>query len=220
MLKITQMKDIKLIAILMLLVLFAGCEDEKYDIEKFGTISGVILDGDSYAPLQGVQVATNPASSSVITNAEGVFEIGKIKQGDVAVSARKKDYLSNTVSVSVYDGELTQLSFYLMKDEKDIGEVTMYDPVPGNGAVNQNLSVNLKWKVDQENKGKDLVYTVYYFVSNSTTQKVVGENLASKEVVLSGLDYNKTYYWYVVAKHEGDRVANSPTWTFKTKATE
>lgn len=213
-------KNIKLIMILVVFVLGVSCEDENVDIEKFGKISGVIIDGDSYAPVQGVQVATNPASSSVITSADGVFEIAKVREGEIAVTARKKDYLSNTVSVSVYDQELTTLSFFLVKDEKDIGNVMIYDPVPGNGAVNQNLSATLKWKVDQDNKGKELVYTVYYFESNSTTQKVVGENLTAKQVVLSGLELNKTYYWYVVAKHEGDRVANSPTWSFRTKASE
>lgn len=194
-----------------------GCEEEKLDIDKFGSISGVILDGESYEPLQGVLVATNPASSSTITDEEGLFSFDKVIEGDVAVSARKKDYLSNNISVAVYDNENTQLTFFLLKDENNVGWVTIYDPVPGNGATDQSTSLTFQWQVDQENKGNELEYTVYYYESNSTTQKSAGENLSDTEVIVSGLDNNTTYYWYVVAKYEGNRVANSPTWTFRTK---
>lgn len=211
------MKILKYISILLVFVSFIRCEEDKLDIEKYGTIVGVILDGDDYQPLTGVQIATNPASSVAITDASGMFQFTKVEEGDIAITARKKDYLSCSVSVAVYEEELTDLTFFLLKDENNIGWVTIYDPVPGNGAVDQNISFTFQWNVDQENKGKDLVYTVYYYESNSTVQKIAGENLTSTEVVVDGLEYSTTYYWYVVAKHEGSRVANSPTWTFKTK---
>jgi hypothetical protein len=212
------MKTLKWISIFFLALSFAGCEEEKIDIDKFGALSGVVLNGDDYTPLEGVLISTNPASSSVLTDAGGKFEFNKVLEGEVAISARKKDFLSNTVSVSVYENETTALTFYLLKDENEVGWVTIYDPVPGNGAVDQNLSFTFQWKVDQQNKSKELDYTVYYYESGSTVQKIAGENLTTKEVVVDGLKYATTYYWYVVAKYEGDKVANSPTWSFKTKA--
>jgi hypothetical protein len=179
-----------------------------------------VLDGDSYSPLDGVLISTSPASTTTLTNSEGFFEFNKVKEGEVAVTARKKDYLSGSVSVAVYESESTALTFFLLKDDKDVGWVTIYDPVPGNGAVDQQTSFTLQWKVDQQNKSKELDYTVYYFESGSTVQKVAGENLTVKEVTVDGLKYSTTYFWYVVAKYEGDRVANSPTWSFKTMAEE
>lgn len=214
------MKTIKLIISLFLILAFTACEEEKIDIDKFGKISGVILDGEDYTPLQGVLVTTSPASSTMLTNENGGFSFEKVKEGEVAVTARKKDYLGNSVSVSVYEDETTDLVFYLLKDEKDVGWVTIYDPVPGNGAVDQNTSFTFQWKVDQENRSKQLDYTVYIFESNSTVQQVVGESLSATEVVVSGLKHETTYFWYVVAKHEGSKVANSPTWTFKTSAAD
>lgn len=203
---------------LFLLFLFMGCEEEKIDVEKFGRISGVVLEGENYAPLEGVLISTSPASTTTLTNAEGVFEFTKVKEGEVAVTARKKDYLSGSVSVAVYDSESTALTFFLLKDEKDVGWVTIYDPVPGNGAVDQQTSFTFQWKVDQQYKSKELDYTVYYFEAGSTVQQLAGEGLSAKEVVVDGLKYATTYYWFVVAKHEGDKVANSPTWSFKTVA--
>ncbi|MDX8339501.1 carboxypeptidase regulatory-like domain-containing protein [Draconibacterium sp. IB214405] len=212
------MSKINCIILLFLGLLLFACEEDKLDIEKFGSVKGIILDGETYNPLSGVQIATNPASTSTITDNDGAFEFDKVVEGELAVTARKKDYLSSTVSVAVYDNETTNLTFFLLIDESDIGWVTIYDPVPGNGATDQNVSLTMQWQVDQEDNSKDLEYTVYYFEANSTTQKTAGENLSSEEVILSGLEYNTTYYWYVVAKYEGSRVANSPTWTFRTES--
>lgn len=212
------MSKINCLLLFFIATLLLACEEEKLDIDRFGAIRGQILDGETYDPLNGVQIVTNPASSSTITNTDGVFEFNKVAEGELAVTARKRDYLSSTVSVAVYDKETTALTFFLLKDENDIGWVTFYDPVPGNGAVDQNTSLTMQWKVDQEDSGKDLEYNVYYFQANSTTQKTAGENLSDKEVIVSMLENNTTYYWYVVAKYEGNRVANSPTWSFRTQS--
>lgn len=210
------MKRFKYIGIIILVIILSGCEEEKIDIEKYGSVTGVIVDGENYAPLPGVLLSTNPASSTSLTDAEGRFKFEKIKEGDVTITARKKDFLANSVSIAVYENENTAITFFLLKDENEVGSVMIYDPVPGNGAVNQATSITLKWNVDQENKGKDLVYTVYIFESNSTIQQIAGENLSAKEVTITGLKNITSYYWYVVAKYEGSNVANSPTWTFKT----
>ena len=214
------MKTIKWISFIFLALLFLGCEENNIDINRFGGLSGVVLNGEDYSPLSGVLITTTPASSTAITDAEGAFSFNKVKQGEVTITARKKDFLSSTVSVAVYEYETETLTFFLMKDEKKVGWITIYDPVPGNGAVDQHISFTFKWKVDQEKKDKQIEYTVYYFKSGSTVQQIAGENLTATEVVINDLDYSTTYFWYVVAKYEGVRVANSPTWSFKTRAEE
>jgi len=202
--------------LLPVLFLYVGCEQEKIDVAKYGMVSGTVLDGEDYTPLSGVQIITNPASSSILTNDSGYFEINKISVGEVAITARKMDFLSTSLSIAVYENEKTEIVFYLLEDDGDVGWVQIYDPVPGNGAVDQNTSFTFQWSVDQEYKDRELEYSVYYYVSNSTTQQIAGENLTIKEVTVSGLENSTTYYWYVVAKYDGSRVANSPTWTFKT----
>lgn len=210
------MSKLKYLGYLLLAIMIFGCEEEKLDIEKYGQVKGAIVDGETYQPLDGVQIVTNPASTASITGNDGLFELNKVKEGELAVTARKKDYLSNTVSIAVYEDQTTNLRFFLLKDENNVGWVTIYDPVPGNGAVDQNVSITFQWSVDQEYPSKELEYTVYYYKSNSTTQQIAGENITEKEVVVDGLSEETTYYWFVVAKHDGLRVANSPTWTFKT----
>ena len=217
------MKAIKLlnqILILFIVTIFTSCEDDKVDIGKYGSLSGIILNGADYSPLSGVLISTSPSSSAVLTDEEGKCNLEKVLEGEVALTARKKDFLSSSVNVAVYEGENTPITLYLLKDEKNVGSVTIYDPVPGNGAVDQQTAFTLKWSVEQQNKDKQLEYTVYYFESGSIVQKVAGENLTLKEVPIDNLNYSTIYYWHVVAKYEGNIVANSPTWSFKTRKSE
>lgn len=211
------MKKIIYIICCFLFASITSCDEEKLDVVNYGSISGKVLDGVTYLPVQGALVTTTPASISLLTDAEGKFSIPKLKEGEVAVNLKKKDYLSNSLSVAIYGEEQTQLDFLLFKDENNIGNITIYDPVPGNGALDQLIGFSLKWNVDGKKSSTVLSYSIYIFESGSSVQKLVGEGIADKEVTVSGLKNSTTYYWYVVANYEGNKVAYSPTWTFKTK---
>ena len=212
------MRKIIYIICCFLFASLTSCDEEKLDVVNYGSISGKVLDGVTYLPVQGALVTTTPASISLLTDAEGKFSIPKLKEGEVAVNLKKKDYLSNSLSVAIYGEEQTQLDFLLFKDENAIGNITIYDPVPGNGALDQLTGFSLKWNVDGKKSSTVLSYSIYIFESGSSVQKLVGEGIADKEVTVSGLKNSTTYYWYVVANYEGNKVAYSPTWAFKTKA--
>ena len=92
-----------------------SCDEEKLDVVNYGSISGTVLDGVTYLPVQGALVTTTPASISLLTDADGKFSIPKLKEGEVAVNLKKKDYLSNSLSVAIYGEEQTQLDFLLLK---------------------------------------------------------------------------------------------------------
>ena len=211
------MRKIIYVVCCFLLASITSCDEEKLDVINYGSISGKVLDGVTYLPVQGALVTTTPASISLLTDAEGKFSIPKLKEGEVAVNLKKKDYLSNSLSVAIYGEEQTQLDFLLFKDENNIGNINIYDPVPGNGALDQSLGFLLKWKVDGKKSSTTLTYSIYIFESNSTVQKLVGEDISVPEVTVSDLKNSTTYFWYVVAKYEGNKVAYSPTWTFKTR---
>ncbi|MFA5329511.1 MAG: carboxypeptidase-like regulatory domain-containing protein [Prolixibacteraceae bacterium] len=212
------MKKIIYIACLYFLAFASSCDEVKLDIVNYGSINGTVLDGDTYEPLQGVLITTTPASVALLTDAQGKFSIPKLKEGDVAVNVKKKDYLANTLSVAIYGDEETNLDFLIFKDENNIGNITIYDPVPGNGALDQLTGFTLKWNVDGKKSTTTLTYSIYLFESGSTVQNLVGEGITDKEVTVSALKNSTTYYWYVVANYEGNKVAFSPTWSFKTAA--
>ena len=211
------MKKIIYIALCLFLTAVSSCDEVKLDTEYYGSISGTVLDGDTYLPIQGVLVTTTPASISLLTDAQGKFTISKLKEGEVAVNVKKKDYLSNSLSVAIYNEESTPLDLLIYKDENNIGNITIYDPVPGNGAMDQALGFLLKWKVEGKKSSVNLTYSIYIFESNSSVQKLVGEDITIPEVTVGALKNSTTYFWYVVAKYDGNKVAFSPTWSFKTR---
>ncbi|GAB2631171.1 carboxypeptidase regulatory-like domain-containing protein [Belliella aquatica] len=205
--------------LILFIILFAciSCEDEQFGIDKFGSISGTVVDGETYEPLSGVLITTSPASTTVLTDSAGNFSFDKIREGDINLSARKKEFLTQTVNVAVFPDENTFSTFFLLKDERNIGNVLIFDPVPGNGAVNQPFNITFRWSVEQQNRNIELTYNVFLFESNSSSQITVGDNLTQREVVVSDLKPNTTYFWYVLARADGRNVGNSPTWSFRTQ---
>jgi hypothetical protein len=201
---------------LLFFAVFIACESDELDIVNYGTIEGQVMDGETYLPLAGVMISTTPASVTLLTDAEGKFSIPKVKEGDIDVNLEKKDYLSNSLKVAVFEGEVTNMDFLIFKDYNETGNIVIYDPVPGNGAVDQKLALTLKWNIEGKKPGIEVLYNIYLFESNSTVQNLLSEDVILKEVTTDNLKPNTTYFWYVVARHDGHRVANSPTWTFKT----
>ncbi len=193
-----------------------ACNENELDIVNYGSIRGQIFDGETYAPMSGVMVTTSPASVAVLSDAEGLFTISRVREGDAVVTVKKQKYLGTSLTAAVYADDTTKLNFLIFKDETS-GTVSIYDPVPGNGASDQDISFTFKWSAEAEERGYELTYNVYIFESSSTVQKLVGEDITEKEIGVIGLKYSKVYYWYVVAKHKGVKVANSPTWSFQTK---
>ena len=110
------------------------------------------------------------------------------------------------------------MEILLLKDNKNIGNINIYDPVPGNGALDQAMAFTLQWNVEGKKAGTELTYSIYIYESNSTVQKSVGEDISALEVTVAGLSNSRTYFFYVVAKYQGNRIANSPTWSLKTIA--
>ncbi|MEI7502101.1 MAG: carboxypeptidase-like regulatory domain-containing protein [Paludibacter sp.] len=202
---------------LLFIASFISCESEKLDIATYGKISGQVLDGETYLPIQGALITTTPASVSTLSDTKGNFSILKVKEGDIAINIKKKDYLTNSMTVAIYENDSTPMNFLIFKDDKNVGTLSLYDPVPGNGGVDQTLALTLKWKVEGNKASMVLSYNIYIFESNSTVQNLLGENVVLQEVTTSGLKASTTYFWYVVAKYEGTKVGFSPTWSFKTR---
>jgi len=213
------MKKQVYIIVLLYIATFISCESDKLDISYYGTISGTVIDSETYLPLQGALISTTPASIAVLSDANGKFSIPKIKEGEVAVNIKRQDYLSNSLNVSIQRNETTTMDFLIFKDDTNSGTISLYDPVPGNGAVDQLLAMTFKWNMEGNKQNLPLEYNIYIFESNSTVQTLLGENVVLQQVTTSGLKLSTTYFWYVIAKSNGVKVAYSPTWTFKTKDT-
>ena len=58
-------------------LLLLGCSEDTVDVERQGRLIGTITEQGTNLPLENVKITTNPASTTVRTDADGNFEISK-----------------------------------------------------------------------------------------------------------------------------------------------
>ena len=88
------------------------------------------------------------------------------------------------------------------------------NPSPTNDSINQPLVLSLSWDCDDAD-GDSVTYDVYFGTSSDLRVKESTGNSA-KSINKSGLSYNTTYYWKVVAKDSKGATTEGPIWKFTT----
>ena len=90
-----------------------------------GTISGQVTEAGSGAALSGVAVSTQPATTSVTTDAQGNYTISNVSPASYTVTAAKSGYNSANTSVTVTAGQASTANLVLSLSTGTIsGKVT------------------------------------------------------------------------------------------------
>lgn len=107
-------------ALLILALLFtAGCAKETMEPELFGSIDGMVVDGETNTGLGNVSITTTPPTDAIFTNPDGSFFIEDILTGNYTIQARKPGYTNNSVAVSVRNNRTSIARIYLEEREED-----------------------------------------------------------------------------------------------------
>ncbi|GAB3819611.1 hypothetical protein GCM10028895_18290 [Pontibacter rugosus] len=207
---------LKLVILFLLITCLAACNEDTIEPNGEGILSGQVLDADSGKPLAAVSIATTPATTAIITDAEGRFRISDITGGDYSITAKKSGYKTESVSVAVKDDKETAVIVQLSTSTEGNGAPGIpSEPSPANNTSGLSNSVTLKWKGPAS---KDtLTYDVYLYESGGN-QKKIAESVKDTSVVADNLMHGTTYFWQVVAKNKGDATTNGPIWSFSTNA--
>ena len=91
----------------------AACKDGVLEPERFGTVQGRVLDRETSEPVAGASVTTSPATGAFITGDDGTFSVGDVLTGSYTISANRRGYAPNTVTVGVREGQTTNAEFFL-----------------------------------------------------------------------------------------------------------
>ena len=85
------MKYLYKISSILFLLFLVSCSEEKIgeQINDFGTITGKVVSGDTFEPMENVKILSSPATSTVFTDAEGKFTLSNVKVGEYSVQAQK-----------------------------------------------------------------------------------------------------------------------------------
>ncbi len=86
-------------------------------VNNFGTIIGTVKDLVTFNSLDQVNITTEPVTSSVTSNASGVFKIEGISAGTYVLSAEKEGYDSTTISVKVAIGDTSIADIFMQETD-------------------------------------------------------------------------------------------------------
>ena len=213
------MKYINSIFILVIVLIFSSCSEEKIDgsSEVYGTITGKVVSSDSFIPIENVKVFSSPTSSTVFTDAEGKFTISNIKIGEYSLQAQMDGYLSKFESVTVSKNLTSEVVFELTKNTGT--NVPPTEPslvAPLDNALGQNLTTKLEWNSTDVNN--DIL--TYEVTVRNDKNSIVGvfSGIKVKELFLTNLSYGTKYFWQVAVTDSKSKSVLSPVFTFSTLA--
>jgi len=92
-------------------------------------------------------------------------------------------------------------------------------PSPADGAVDQDLNVNLSW-TGGDPDGDTLTYDVYFEASDNTTDFLLYTDVSATTCDPGTLMANTHYYWYVLATDDNGGSSSGPVWEYTTMPPE
>lgn len=113
---------------------FLGCEVQQASYQDTG-IGGIVIDSSTKKPIQGVSVSLDMLKSSVLTDSNGFYYIGKISvpssAGNFNITFSKAGYNTVTAYTVLYAGDTTKKL-----------NLTMYNPTSSSVFIANDLVVS------------------------------------------------------------------------------
>lgn len=190
------MKYIYKITSILFLLFLVSCSEEKIGESEFGTVTGKVVNSETFEPMENVKILSSPTTSTVFTDAEGKFTVSNIKTGEYSFQAQKDGFVAKFEAVTVTANNTSEIVFELSKSTATNKPPTI--PVlaaPVDNSVNQPVSLELTWTVtDPDNDA--MTYTVN-LRNDKNSDVAVFADIKDKKIVLTDLIYGAKYYWQV-----------------------
>ncbi|AYA35932.1 DUF2012 domain-containing protein [Hymenobacter oligotrophus] len=199
------------------MLLLTACTEEPVEPLLVGHIDGVVKDSRTNAPVPNVAISTNPASTSLTTDAAGQFSFRDLEIGKYSLSVRRAGYRTETVNVTVSQDKATTVTVVLEQSTSNQRPNAPTKPLPATAATNQDINLKLKWKATDPDAGDSLRYDVVLYQSNSSQQQSLLSNSRDTTVQVSNLKFNTTYFWQVTVRDKAGETVRGDVWTFTTK---
>nr|WP_246601770.1 carboxypeptidase-like regulatory domain-containing protein [Hymenobacter profundi] len=197
----------------------SACEDTPVEPVYYGNVSGVLRDARTNQPLANVAISTTPATSAVVTDAQGSFLLERVPTGRLAITASKTEYQPATTTITVEENQTAQVAIILTKSQTATAPAAPTRPAPADQANVPGPDVTLEWHpVRPALLSDSLRYDVLLYESNSTVRRQLLTNSRDTTVRATGLQYNTTYFWQVTIRNGSGAATRSNLWSFTTGA--
>ncbi|PKV52537.1 carboxypeptidase-like protein [Aquimarina sp. MAR_2010_214] len=205
---------IRIISVFVILAT-ASCSEDTIDSEGLGSVKGKVVKKGTNEPLENVKISTNPGSSTVFTDKEGVYHLKNVPSGDYSLSGQRDGLLAVFEAITILTDK--ELEVVL---EMDIATATNRPPeaatlvTPIDNAVDQPLEVKLVWSAKDPDQDK-LTYKVSLRNEENSNVEVF-ENITDTTYTVSGLSFSTKYFWQVSSNDDINDPVNSTTFAFTT----
>lgn len=195
-----------------------GCEDNPVEPLLYGKVTGTVRDARNNQPLANASITSTPATSSVVTDSQGNFELTGVPAGRLTIAASKADYRSVTVAVTVENEASTAVAIVLEKNPSTSPPSPPTRPSPADQAAVPGPNVLLEWHPVGASQGDSLRYDVQLYQGTNGAARNLLTNSRDTTVQATQLSYNTTYFWQVTVRNGNGSSARSPVWSFRTGA--
>ena len=203
---------------LPLWLLIGACQDDSVEPIYYGSVQGVVRDARSNQLLPNVAVTTTPATSSVVTDAQGVFTLTNVPAGRLTITANKADYQSTTVAVTIEEDQTATVTVLLAKNSSAAPPSAPTRPSPADKATVPGPNVKLEWHPVNATRSDSLRYDVLLYEGSNGANQSLLTNSRDTTVTATNLRYNTTYFWQVTVRNASKSAARSELWSFRTGA--
>ena len=210
------MKIIFKIALIFTLCLFVSCSEDTVDLVGVGTVTGRVVEANSFDPIENAKITLSPSNNTVFSDADGYFTFTDTEAGDYSVSATKEGYLTTFEPATVTAGLEVNVIFE-MEDETALNRPpsTPILVTPVDGSVEQELSVQLIWESTDPDED-DITYRLE--IKNDYNNDIIKiESIIDTTYVISDLRYGTKYFWQIAATDDINDEVLSAVSSFKTK---
>lgn len=211
------MKNIFKILILSGLGLFINCTEDTVDLLGVGTITGRVVEANSFDPIENAKISLSPSNNTVFTDSEGYFEMVEVESGEYSVSATKETYLTNFQGATIKN-DLSVNIIFEMDDDTALNRPPSTPELitPVDGSEEQELSIELIWS-SQDPDEDTIVYRLE--IKNDFNNDIIKvESLSDTTYVVSDLMYGVKYFWQIAASDDINEEVLSLSSSFKTKS--
>lgn len=204
-----------IVFIFIAIATISSCSEEPLDEDGKGTLTGKVVQAETFVPIANAKISTNPNTSSVFTDSLGNFILENVPVGDYSVEARKEGFITRFEGVTISINETTNVVFELDPEEEENNPPEI--PIlisPEDNEDNQNLSVDLVWSCSDP---EDDILTYKVTLRNAITDDIeVFENITDTIFTIDNLNYSTKYFWQVTANDGINTDVNSETHSFRT----
>ena len=210
------MKRIFNIILILTLSLFLGCSEETIDLVGVGTVTGRVVEANSFEPIENAKITLSPSSETQFSDVDGYFIMNEVEAGDYSVSATKEGYLTTFEAATIsVDSEVNVI--FEMEDDNALNRppTTPILISPIEGSENQELSIQLVWS--SSDPEEDLITYRLEIKNDIDNSKIEVENIIDTTYVISDLKYGVKYFWQIAAYDDINPEVLSSIGSFETR---